>query len=54
MDVPGLDGNGVFGNFLLRFGKLWLYWRMGLMRESGFVKGYNVKRSLALMGWMIL
>ena len=24
------------------------------MRESGFVKGYNVKRGLGLMGWMTL
>ena len=24
------------------------------MRESGFVKGYNLKRELGLMGWMML
>ena len=54
MDIPGLDGNGVFGIFFQKFGKLGLYWRMGLMRRLGFAKGYDVKREVGLMGWMIL
>ena len=53
MDSPGLEGNEVLGIFL-KFGRLGLYWRMGLMRKLGFAKGYNVKRELGLMGWMIL
>ena len=42
------------GIFFQSFGKLGLYWRMGLMRKLGLANGYNVYRELGLMGWMML
>ena len=39
MDVPGLDGNGVFGNFLLKFRYARLVLEDGVDGEMGFWDG---------------